>query len=139
VKDEGWRSGVTTLSLPAHPAAVRRARTFARDCCLNAGVTTEVTDTVVLLISEAVTNAFVHGRSDARLRITVTGSDVLVEVGDDNSRHPRRVTQDDDALDGRGMLLMVALARHWGVRDEVLGKTVWFEVARVPASSAGMG
>lgn len=126
---------MTSLSLAADPAAVRHAREFARDCCVSAGVVQEVTDTVLLLMSEAVTNAFVHGRSDARLQVTVTRGGVLVEVGDDNAGHPRQVEQDDEALSGRGVLLMVALARHWGVRDEVRGKTVWFEVALSPRTA----
>ena len=88
----------------------------------------EVVHTVELLTSEAVTNAFLHGRSDARLRVTVTGRGVEVEVGDDNSRHPRRADRGDEALGGRGILLMSVLADHWGVRDETVGKTVWFEV-----------
>ena len=83
---------------------------------------------MVLLTSEAVTNAFVHGRSAARLTVSVRTGRVRVEVADDNSRHPRQVEQDDEALDGRGLLLMTGLALRWGVRDEPVGKTVWFEV-----------
>jgi len=121
-------AAVTLLSLPAQLDAVGRARGFARDQCTAAGVAVEVADTVVLLTSEAVTNAFVHGRSAARLTVTVLNGRVRVEVADDNSRHPRQVEQDDEALDGRGLLLMTGLALRWGVRDEPVGKTVWFEV-----------
>ena len=125
---------MTSVALAPDPAAVRRARHFARDCCARAALDETVTGTVVLLTSEAVTNAFMHGRSEARLRVTVHPDRVLVEVGDDNTRHPRQADLDDDALDGRGLLLMIALAQSWGVRDESIGKTVWFEVSSLAAT-----
>lgn len=117
-----------TLVLAPDLAAVSRARGFVRTCCQAAGIEGDACDTAVLLTSETVTNAFVHGRSDARLAVTTGPGAVLVEVGDDNSRHPRHVDPDDHALDGRGLKIMTALAARWGVRDEIFGKTVWFEV-----------
>ena len=127
---------MSRLTLAADPAAVREARRFARACCVDADIAQDVTETVVLLMSEAVTNAFVHGRSDARLTVTVARGAVLVEVRDDNSRHPKPVEADNDALDGRGMILMEALAQRWGVRDEEFGKTVWFQVSREPITTS---
>ena len=119
---------MTTLVLPPDIAAVREARRFVQAFCTSAGVAAEVCDTAVLLASETVTNAFVHGRSDARLAVRLVPGGVLVEVGDDNSRHPRAVETDEQALDGRGLMVITALAARWGVRDEQIGKTVWFEV-----------
>jgi anti-sigma regulatory factor (Ser/Thr protein kinase) len=123
---------VTSLSLAPDPAAVRQARLFARSCCAGAGLEESALETVVLLTSEAVTNAFIHGRSEARLTVTVFDNRVLVEVGDDNLRHPRPADVDDAALDGRGLLLMMGLSARWGVRDEPIGKQVWFEVGFGP-------
>jgi hypothetical protein len=51
-----------------------------------------------------------------------------VEVRDDNSRRPVRQPEDTDALDGRGLSLLEAIATSWGVNDDGLGKVVWFEV-----------
>jgi len=121
-------AAVTTLILAPDTAAVREARRFVQTCCETAGVSGDACDNAVLLASETVTNAFVHGRSDARLRVTIDAGRILVEVGDDNSRHPREVKPDVHALDGRGMAIMTVLATRWGVRDEPIGKTVWFEV-----------
>lgn len=53
---------------------------------------------------------------------------VLIEIGDDNSRHPQQVEDDTNALDGRGLVTVTMLAARWGVRNENVGKTVWFEV-----------
>jgi anti-sigma regulatory factor (Ser/Thr protein kinase) len=119
---------VTTLVLPPDIAAVREARRFVQKFCESAAIPDEVRETAVLLASETVTNAFVHGRSDARLAVSLVPGGVLVEVGDDNSRHPRLVDADDLALDGRGLMILTALASRWGVRDDQIGKTVWFEV-----------
>ena len=85
----------------------------------------------MLLTSEVVTDAFIHGRSEARLSLTVAGDRVRIEVGDDNSRHPTPAEQDPDALDGRGLAILELLATDWGVRTEPYGKTVWFDIAIV--------
>ena len=121
-------SGPASLVLSPDPAEVRRARALVRRVCRDAGLPDSVIDDVVLLTSEAVTNAFTHGRSEARLCVVVTGCVARVEVGDDNSRHPARVRPDPAALDGRGMALVQSLAWRWGVLDDRFGKTVWFEV-----------
>ena len=116
------------LALPPDLAAVSAARRFVAACCLRAGLAETVLETAVLLTSESVTNAFVHGRSDVRLSVALVPDGLMIEVGDDNSRHPGLVDTDDNALDGRGLHILQMLAAGWGVRDEVVGKTVWFQV-----------
>jgi anti-sigma regulatory factor (Ser/Thr protein kinase) len=120
--------GVPTLVLAPDPASVREARAFVRSAGRAGGAPEEALDTVVLLTSEAVTNAFTHGRSEARIAVHASPSVVRVEVADDNSRHPRAQRPDADALDGRGVTILDTLADRWGVRDDPYGKTVWFEV-----------
>ena len=71
---------------------------------------------MVLLTSETVTNAFIHGRSEARLRLVIRPDAVRIEVGDDNSRHPQRIERQDDALDGRGLDILDLLATAVGGR-----------------------
>lgn len=126
--DDADSSGAATLVLSPDPAAVRQARTFVQARCQAEGVDDDACETAVLLTSETVTNAFAHGHSEARLAVTVTTGTVLVEVGDDNSRHPRLAEHDADALDGRGLGIVAMLAADWGVRDDRCGKTVWFQV-----------
>lgn len=118
------------MVLPLDVSGVRRARAFVRQHCQSTGVDDDRTDTLVLLTSETVTNAFIHGRSEARLRVLVRPDAVRIEVGDDNSRHPQRIARQDDALDGRGLDILDLLATRWGVADDVAGKVVWFELAR---------
>ncbi len=125
VEGDGVRQ---TLVLAPEAAAVRQARAFVRDACQDAGTVQDVLDTAVLLTSEAVTNAFTHGRSEARVAVQADRALVRVEVADDNSRHPQPQDPDADALDGRGVAILDALSARWGVRDDPYGKTVWFEV-----------
>jgi anti-sigma regulatory factor (Ser/Thr protein kinase) len=118
----------TILVLPPDLDAVSSARRFVQRHCQAIGFDAESCDTAVLLTSETVTNAFIHGRSEAKIRVKAVPGRLLVEVADENSRHPQRANHDDDALDGRGLAIVELLADRWGVVDEAYGKTVWFEV-----------
>ncbi|WP_432512081.1 ATP-binding SpoIIE family protein phosphatase [Kineococcus sp. SYSU DK001] len=118
------------LVLPADPRAVRDARRAAQRCCTRNGLDDDTTETAVLLTSELVTNAIVHGRSDARLRVVVDPSSVYVEVADDNDRVPVLQTHDDEALSGRGVSLLETAASRWGVAEADIGKVVWFTLDR---------
>ncbi|PRY11168.1 ATP-binding SpoIIE family protein phosphatase [Kineococcus rhizosphaerae] len=112
--------------LPADPRSVRDARRLTNRCCNHNGVDDDTTETVVLLTSELVTNAIVHGRSDARLKVVAGPRSVHVEVADDNDRVPVLQTHDDEALSGRGISLLEVAATRWGVEEAPIGKVVWF-------------
>lgn len=123
------RDAVTaTLTLRSDPRAVRQARQLTARLCAAAGFRQEMCDTAVLLTSEVVTNAVTHGRSEARIAVSTGPRGVRVEVGDDNSRPPVLQPHDENALDGRGVGLLDVAASTWGVREEPVGKVVWFEV-----------
>lgn len=82
----------------------------------------------MLLVSEAVTNAILHARSEARLTITTTPTSVRVEVGDDSPEHPQVLHLGVHAAHGRGVGFLDRLTTTWGVRDAAVGKVVWFTV-----------
>jgi anti-sigma regulatory factor (Ser/Thr protein kinase) len=82
----------------------------------------------VLLTSETVTNAVVHGRSEVRVTIDASPQRLRVEVGDDDVRHPVRRPADVESLGGRGVALLDAYATTWGVDSRGDGKVVWFEL-----------
>lgn len=117
-----------TTTVPGDARAVRHARRFTSRLCERAGLDGDMCATAVLLTSELVTNAVVHGRSEARLRVLVGQGRIRVEVGDDNSRYPVVQAADPDALDGRGLQLLDVVATRWGVREDTVGKIVWFEL-----------
>ena len=82
-----------------------------------------------LLVSELVTNAVIHARSDVAVRLWRTGSGIRVEIADRDPQPVMSRSFNPEALGGRGLHLVEALAREWGVRDAKPGKTVWFELA----------
>lgn len=121
---------MSEVVLPCTPEAAGRARHLVADACARAALPTELSDSAQLATSELVTNAIVHGRSEVRLAVSVDAGrcSVRIEVGDDNSRHPKVQPADDGALDGRGLFIVDLLATRWGVRDSDFGKVVWLEL-----------
>lgn len=123
------------LEVEPFPAEVRRARDWARarltdDC--PADRRELPVDTVVLLVSELVTNAVVHTGRPAVLRLGLlpagTGAALRVEVADASALPPFRRRARWDETSGRGLELVELLADRWGWRREGAGKSIWCEL-----------
>ena len=112
------------------PSAVGAARRYVREVLHSARVDEKVTGVVELLTSEVVTNAVLHAHGAGELALTVTGDTIRVEVDDPSGLLPVRQCAGRDALGGRGLAIVAALARDWGVESKGQGKQVWFEVDR---------
>jgi two-component sensor histidine kinase len=82
-------------------------------------------ETALLVISELVTNAVVHGRPPIQLRLRRSGTHVVIEVHDAASFLPRRLRPTPDDEHGRGLQLVALLADRWGTRPTRDGKSVW--------------
>jgi anti-sigma regulatory factor (Ser/Thr protein kinase) len=124
---------VSALELPPSTDSVPVARQFARRA---AGDSSADLDTLVLLVSEVVTNAVLHARSDIRLDIQPAGELIRVEVHDGSPVEPRVHHFHLTSGTGRGLRMLEQLARRWGVEsDPTGGKVVWFEVGE-PDESA---
>lgn len=108
-------------------AAVRVARRSAREVIEQWTVRGSVADDACLVISELVTNALMHGRSEAVLRMHHNDDGLLVEVMDQNTRLPVLVAPDPHSLSGRGLALVASLATLWGAEHTPTGKVVWAE------------
>jgi anti-sigma regulatory factor (Ser/Thr protein kinase) len=93
-------------------------------------VAPEILEVAVLLTSEAVTNAIIHGRSELEVSLSSPNGGLRVAVTDLSDRWPvvESVREWDER--GRGMALIVALADAWGVDAADEGKTVWFTVGQ---------
>ena len=89
------------------------------------GATSGLVSDAVLIVSEMVTNAIIHGAPPIELRLRRGAGDVLVEVDDGASSVPRRLRPTPDDEHGRGVLLMAMLAERWGTRPLRDGKSVW--------------
>ena len=126
--------------LGAHGPAVARARSFVAEQLRAWRVEDDVVDDLVLITSELVTNAFLHGRPPVDLRLRRSGTEVVLEVQDRAAVRPRRRLADDDDENGRGMLIVSTLADAWGTRSIGTGKSVWCTKsveADVPAGARG--
>ena len=84
----------------------------------------ETADAVVLAVSELLTNAYLHARSDAELVLTWDGRCLHLSVHDHSRLPPRLREVGAEALGGRGLALVDALADHWHTRPEGDGKSI---------------
>ena len=111
-----------------------------RDQLRTGGVSESVIDDAVLILSELLSNACRHGRplgdsltgdGDVRAAWRVDASGRLtVEVTDGGGpTRPVPATPSVTAHGGRGLNIITALAKDWGVRDDARGEvTVWVVV-----------
>ncbi|WP_371483729.1 ATP-binding protein [Kitasatospora sp. NBC_00315] len=134
IRAMGW-----ARSLPVS-SGVRAGRRWAREHLAELGWTAQAPDTadsVVLTVSELITNAHIHARSDAVLVLTWDGECLHVSVHDSSTQLPRRGDAGAGATSGRGLAIVAALADDWQARPEPLGKTITASfhpvVAQAPA------
>ena len=109
--------------------AVVRARRLVRSTVSDQG---DLADDAELIISELVTNALLHGEPPVRVRVHA-GEVVRIEVRDTGRSAPIVLPRNTDAMTGRGLALVAALASSWGVDgDPTGGKVVWAELSPEP-------
>ncbi|MEU8524418.1 MULTISPECIES: ATP-binding protein [Streptomyces] len=125
------------LEVGPDPAEVGRARRWARSRLEGSGIGDDepLSETLVLLISELVTNAVVHTGCPAVLRMlfgagAAEAGTVRVEVADASDCPPRPRRAGGDDTNGRGLELVDGLADRWGWQPEGAGKRIWCEVDR---------
>jgi anti-sigma regulatory factor (Ser/Thr protein kinase) len=119
------------LPLPPHPIASRQAHRVLEWALRDWVVERETADNTRVVLSEIVTNALTHSLEVFHLALGFDGDHVLVEVWDGGDGIPQVGLPESLAVNGRGMFLVDALSKEWGVRpDAEGGKTVWAKIAR---------
>ena len=118
-------AGQVSLALPPETASVPEARHFVARSLPE----TCWADEVTLLVSELASNAVRHAGTPFTVSLACDGATVRVEVDDGNVHRPVLREPSVDAVTGRGLLIVDALAERWGVDSTPTGKTVWFELA----------
>ncbi len=113
---------------PAMPIR-HSARTTLQES--TAAAEAEWLDDVLIVISELVQNVSQHTTGEGELIISVATGIVLVEVGDTSITVPHTRHPEAHRAGGRGLLLIEAMSRRWGVRTCPAGKVVWVELAAV--------
>ncbi|MEV4804447.1 ATP-binding protein [Nonomuraea sp. NPDC049421] len=111
--------------LPSVPSGVGRARELIRTDLTDWGLA-HVVDDCLLIVSELVTNAVRYGGSAYALRLEERAGEVYGEVFDPGEGVPRPRAADMDAISGRGLQIVGAIADAWGVTATDNGKVVWF-------------
>jgi two-component sensor histidine kinase len=118
--------GTARATFPGRADQVPLARRFVE----RALTSCSAADDAALLTSELVTNAVAHSVSGRGGTFTVTVThrvgDLLVEVADDGGPWEPHTTA--DAQHGRGLLIVTAVARAWGVTGDDSGRVVWVEL-----------
>jgi anti-sigma regulatory factor (Ser/Thr protein kinase) len=142
----------SSLELDLAPTSVRRARHWAADLMAQARPPhhSDLTEAVVLLVSELVTNAIravsrlsglantaVAGSRPAagvkhRVWLAISSSPDLIriEVHDTSCAPvPPSHHADDFEESGRGLEVISVLATDWGWNPDAMGKVVWCELS----------
>ena len=115
------------VTLPPDTQSPRRARRFVAETLSED--TPVVAEVVSLLVSEIVTNAVLHARTEVRVSIEQGDDTIRVEIADESVSGPtvRHFTR--QATTGRGLQLVDELADRWGSEPRNGGKVVWFELS----------
>jgi anti-sigma regulatory factor (Ser/Thr protein kinase) len=118
--------------LSADPREVAAARHQMAAHLQAQGINGEVADSAVLLVSELVTNAILHGEPPVELRVDTPQDHVHIEVHDGDREAlvllPRAAPLPHDRMGGRGLRLVQSLSSRWGLDEDDRGKCVWFEI-----------
>lgn len=110
-------------------SAPREARAFLRQ--LLAREPPEAVELAVLLTSELVTNAVVHGAGDTVLDVQIAPDKgrLLVSVADEATDLPVFHQLSPERDSGRGIAIVDHFSKVWGIeRRSDDGKRVWFEL-----------
>ncbi len=119
-----------SITLPADPMSARRARKFVAEA-LSSEQTEQWEMAAKLLVTELVTNAILHARTQVTVTVSLEDGRLRLAVRDGSRRPPATRTYDLQAATGRGMALVERLSTAWGVDVHDDGKTVWVVLGAV--------
>jgi anti-sigma regulatory factor (Ser/Thr protein kinase) len=93
----------------------------------------------LVIASELVTNAVVHGGEPITLEVAIRDDALRVEVrdGDEHAAVVARRREDRGVMTGRGLMIVESLAQQWGVRTRAGGKSVWADIDLSPSEHTG--
>jgi anti-sigma regulatory factor (Ser/Thr protein kinase) len=121
------------LELQRNVEAPGIARAAMSELSLVVGLSAATFQTLVLLVSEVVSNAVLHSKGPAqapiKLTATVSADAVHISVTDAGGGFVPKQRDPASIHDGYGLYLVDKAARRWGV-DATGPTSVWFELAR---------
>jgi anti-sigma regulatory factor (Ser/Thr protein kinase) len=120
------------LELQRNVAAPATARAAVNGMCNDLELSGSARDTLMLLVSEVVSNAVLHSSGPAGAPVLVAatvGEDIVHIAVTDAGRGFTPRSQDQLTGGGYGLYLLDRAASRWGI-DHVGGTRVWFELSR---------
>ncbi|MFJ4525369.1 ATP-binding protein [Streptomyces sp. NPDC088810] len=120
--------------VPPVAGAVSAVRRRAAAVLADWSVCSEIVEDALLVVSELATNAIIHARPPAELRLSWMRGDgdrtLRVEVTDAGPARPagQPLGGFDPDEHGRGEAIVCALATHYGIRIHSGGVTRWAEL-----------
>ncbi|MCW2724884.1 MAG: histidine kinase [Frankiales bacterium] len=125
VDEQAQHARTASKQISVEERSVQSSRRFAGETLRAWSMPDALVDDVVLLTSELVTNALLHGQAPVEMRLREGVDHVVLEVEDHATYLPRRMRPSGDDEHGRGLQLVTLLADRWGTRPTSHGKTVW--------------
>lgn len=130
------RDFAARLELEPEPRSAATARAWTRDV-LREIRREDLAESATAGVSELVTNGILHAQTSIMLVLQTFGDRVVLTVTDRSpvhaaARFSSTVPRDDDSTVGRGLRIVRAYARDWGVTSSPHGKSIWFVPAETP-------
>jgi anti-sigma regulatory factor (Ser/Thr protein kinase) len=110
------------------PLAAHAVRRFVAET-LESWRRPDLVDDAELVITELVSNAYLHACSPFRVVLSVRDGALRLSVHDGSHLAPVRNEASADAPGGRGIGIVATLAQVWGIDPTPDGKVVWAELA----------
>jgi anti-sigma regulatory factor (Ser/Thr protein kinase) len=137
-RDQGRSTaGADQVTLSPTPGSAAAARRFIAARAAAWSLPRPVGEQLVLVGSELVTNALLHARTALTLTLERRDGHVRISVTDASQAPAALRRYRSDSLTGRGLGVVAALSRRWGVDATPHGKVVWAELDLGGAPPAG--
>jgi hypothetical protein len=124
----GPRPAASRIELRPGPSSPGLARRFLNERTAAWSLPEPLGEQLALVGSELVTNAVLHARTQLTLTLELHRDRVRVSVRDRSSAPAALRHYHADALTGRGLGVVAAISRAWGVQPARDGKVIWAEL-----------
>jgi two-component sensor histidine kinase len=129
----------TTERFGSSDESVGAARAFVAGTIPD--VTTDIRDSVALMVSELATNALVHATGGFEVVVDRSDHEVFVSISDRGEGTPVLQAPPSSEPHGRGLRIVDTLSDGWGISPLSdggrHGKTVWFRMSLTPSDGNG--
>jgi signal transduction histidine kinase/serine phosphatase RsbU (regulator of sigma subunit)/DNA-binding response OmpR family regulator len=119
-----------TMAVEPTRASVYAVRHAVNETLTRWNIDNDTISNAVLVASELVTNAILHGSPPIQLHLRLDEAGIVTEVSDGAHNRPLARELDPASIDGRGLHLIDAVSTDTGTRPIGAGKAIWCVVRR---------